>query len=147
VLEPPAAELYKPYNIGPIPCGNVGVQVGGWYRKEIKTVEDLKGLKFRHRRPGRHDHRRGSAWCRSRSPAARSCSALEKGTIDAAERVGPHDDEKLGLNKVARFDHDPGWWEGSAQITLLVSTKAWEALLEDPSRKCSRPPAPSRWRP
>jgi TRAP-type mannitol/chloroaromatic compound transport system substrate-binding protein len=54
--------------------------------------------------------------------------ALEKGTIDAAEFIGPHDDEKLGLNKVAKFYYYPGWWEGSAQNTMLVNLKAWEAL-------------------
>jgi TRAP-type mannitol/chloroaromatic compound transport system substrate-binding protein len=120
-------ELYKPYNIVPIPCGNVGVQMGGWYRKEIRTVDDLKGLKFRIGGLG------GTIMAKlgvvpQQIPGGDIYPALEKGTIDAAEWVGPYDDEKLGLNKVARFYYYPGWWEGSAQITLLVNLKAWESL-------------------
>lgn len=120
-------ELYKPYNIVPIPCGNVGVQMGGWYRKEIKTVADLKGLKFRIGGLG------GTILAKlgvvpQQIPGGEIYSALERGVIDAAEWIGPHDDEKLGLHKVARYYYSPGWWEGSAQITLLVNLKAWEAL-------------------
>ena len=120
-------ELYKPYGIVPIPCGNVGVQMGGWYRKEIRTVEDLKGLKFRIGGLG------GTILSKlgvvpQQIPGGDIYSSLEKGTIDAAEWIGPYDDEKLGLHKVARFYYYPGWWEGSAQITLLVNAKAWEAL-------------------
>ena len=120
-------ELYKPYNIVPIPCGNVGVQMGGWYRKEIRSVDDLKGLKFRIGGLG------GTIMAKlgvvpQQIPGGDIYPALEKGTIDAAEWVGPYDDEKLGLNKVARFYYYPGWWEGSAQITLLVNLKAWESL-------------------
>ena len=69
-----------------------------------------------------------SARCRSRSRPATSTPSLEKGTIDAAEWIGPYDDEKLGLHKVAKYYYTPGWWEGSAQVTLLVNQKAWEAL-------------------
>ena len=120
-------ELYKPYNIVPIPCGNVGVQMGGWYRKEIRSVDDLKGLKMRIAGLG------GTIMAKigvvpQQIPGGEIYTSLERGTIDAAEWVGPYDDEKLGLNKVAKFYYYPGWWEGSAQITLLVNTKAWEAL-------------------
>jgi TRAP-type mannitol/chloroaromatic compound transport system substrate-binding protein len=99
-------DLFKQYGMMNIPCGNTGVQMGGWYRKEIKSVADLKGLK----------------------PPGDIYPSLEKGTIDAAEFIGPHDDEKLGLNKVAKFYYYPGWWEGSAQNTMLVNLKAWDAL-------------------
>jgi TRAP-type mannitol/chloroaromatic compound transport system substrate-binding protein len=119
--------VFAKYNVVPIPCGNVGVQMGGWYRKEIKTVADLKGLKFRIGGLG------GTILSRlgvvpQQIPGGDIYSSLEKGTIDAAEWIGPYDDEKLGLHKVAKFYYYPGWWEGSAQITLLVNLKSWEAL-------------------
>ena len=120
-------EVFKQYNIVPIPCGNVGVQMGGWYRKEIRTVEDLKGLRFRIGGLG------GSILSKlgvipQQIPGGEIYAALERGTIDATEFVGPYDDEKFGFQKVARYYYTPGWWEGSAQITLLVNLKAWEAL-------------------
>ncbi len=120
-------DLFKPYNIVPIPCGNVGVQMGGWYRKEIKTVADLKGMKFRIGGLG------GTILAKlgvvpQQIPGGEIYSSLERGVIDAAEWIGPYDDEKLGLHRVAKYYYSPGWWEGSAQITLLVNLKAWEAL-------------------
>jgi TRAP-type mannitol/chloroaromatic compound transport system substrate-binding protein len=120
-------DVFKPYGLINFPCGNTGVQMGGWYRKEIKTVQDLKGLKMRIGGIG------GSILTKlgvtaQQLPPGDIYAALEKGTIDAAEFIGPHDDEKLGLNKVAKFYYYPGWWEGSAQNTMLVNLKAWEAL-------------------
>ncbi|MBL8333663.1 MAG: TRAP transporter substrate-binding protein DctP [Rubrivivax sp.] len=119
--------IFKPYGIVPIPCGNVGVQMGGWYRKEINTVEDLKGLRFRIGGLG------GAILSKlgvvpQQIPAGEIYTSLERGTIDATEFVGPYDDERFGFQKVARYYYSPGWWEGSAQITLLVNLKAWEAL-------------------
>jgi TRAP-type mannitol/chloroaromatic compound transport system substrate-binding protein len=120
-------EVFKPFGVLNIPCGNTGVQMGGWYRKEIKTVEDLKGLKMRIGGIG------GTILSRlgvvpQQIPPGDIFPSLEKGTIDAAEFIGPFDDERLGLNKVAKFYYYPGWWEGSAQNTLLVNQKAWDAL-------------------
>jgi TRAP-type mannitol/chloroaromatic compound transport system substrate-binding protein len=120
-------DLFKKANIRPIPCGNVGVQMGGFYRKEINTVDDLKGLKFRIGGLG------GTILAKlgvvaQQIPTGDIYSSLERGTIDAAEWIGPYDDEKLGLHKVAKYYYYPGWWEGSAQITLLVNLKQWEAL-------------------
>jgi TRAP-type mannitol/chloroaromatic compound transport system substrate-binding protein len=120
-------EVYKAYGITNFPVGNVGVQMGGWYRKEIRTVEDLKGLKFRIGGFG------GMIMSKlgvvpQQIPTGDIYSSLERGTIDAAEWIGPHDDEKLGFHKVAKFYYAPGWWEGSAQITGMVNTKQWEAL-------------------
>jgi TRAP-type mannitol/chloroaromatic compound transport system substrate-binding protein len=120
-------ELYRQYNIVPIPCGNVGVQMGGWFRKEIRGVEDLNGLKFRIGGLGGTIMQKLGV-VPQQIPGGEIYAALEKGTIDGAEWIGPYDDEKLGLNKVARFYYTPGWWEGSAQITLLVNAKAWAAL-------------------
>lgn len=120
-------EIFAKDGIMSFPAGNVGTQMGGFYRKEISTVEDLKGLKFRIAGLG------GLIMSKlgvvpQQIPAGDIYSALERGTIDAAENVGPHDDEKLGLGKVARFYYYPGWWEGSAQITNLVGLKAWGEL-------------------
>jgi TRAP-type mannitol/chloroaromatic compound transport system substrate-binding protein len=121
--------VFKKDDILPIPCGNVGVQMGGFYRKEINSVEDLKGLKFRIGGLG------GMILTKlgvvpQQIPAADIYPSLERGTIDAAEWIGPYDDEKLGFHKVARYYYYPGWWEGSAQVTLLVNLKHWEALPE-----------------
>ncbi|MGH8669866.1 MAG: TRAP transporter substrate-binding protein, partial [Burkholderiales bacterium] len=109
------------------PVGNVGVQMGGWYRKEINSVADLKGLKFRIGGIG------GAILAKlgavpQQIPPGEIYTSLEKGLIDGAEWIGPYDDEKLGFNKVAKYYYTPGWWEGSAQCTLLVNRKAWEAL-------------------
>ncbi len=111
-------------------CGNTGAQMGGWFRKEIKTVADLKGLKFR------VGGFAGVVMSRlgvvpQQIAGGDIYPSLEKGTIDAAEWVGPYDDEKLGFNKVAKFYYTPGWWEGGASLHLAVNNKAWEALPAD----------------
>jgi len=120
-------EVFRPFNIVPIPVGNVGVQMGGWYRKEIKSVADLKGLKFRIGGFGGAILSKLGA-VPQQIPAGEIYTSLEKGLIDGAEWIGPYDDEKLGLHKVAKFYYTPGWWEGSAQVSLLVNLKAWESL-------------------
>ena len=120
-------EVYKKYNIVNFTCGNVGVQMGGWYRKEIKSVADIKGLKMRIGGIGGMVLSKLGA-IPQQIPASEIYSALEKGTIDAAEWIGPHDDEKLGLNKVAPYYYAPGWFEGSGSITTMVNDKAFEAL-------------------
>ena len=107
--------------------GNTGVQMGGWFRKEINTVDDLKGLKFR------VGGFAGAVLSKlgvvpQQIAAGDIYPALEKGTIDAAEWVGPYDDEKLGLAKVARFYYTPGWWEGGPALHTIVNLKAWESL-------------------
>jgi TRAP-type mannitol/chloroaromatic compound transport system substrate-binding protein len=109
-------EFFKDYNIHNIPCGNTGAQMGGWFRKEIKTVDDLKGLKFR------VGGFAGQVLAKlgvvpQQIPVARDIyPALEKGTIDAAEWIGPYDDQKLGFNKVAKYYYYPGFWEGGPQL-------------------------------
>ncbi len=120
-------EFYAKYNIVNFPMGNTGAQMGGWYRKEIKSVADLKGLKMRiSNLAGAVVSRMGLV--PQTIPGGEIYTALEKGTIDAVEWVGPYDDEKLGLNKVAPFYYYPGWWEGGPQLSLYVNSKAWEAL-------------------
>lgn len=120
-------ELFKSYNIVNFPCGNTGTQMAGWYRKEIKSVADLKGLKMRI--PGLA----GQILARlgvvpQQIGGGELYQALERGTIDAAEWVGPYDDERLGLNKVAKYYYYPGWWEGSAQLSIYVNIKQWQSL-------------------
>ena len=120
-------DFFKGYNVYNIPCGNTGTQMGGWFRKEIKTVADLKGLKFRIGGfAGQVLTKLGVV--PQQIAGGDIYPALEKGTIDAAEWVGPYDDEKLGFAKVAKFYYYPGWWEGGAQLSAYVSIKAWESL-------------------
>ncbi len=120
-------EFLKDYNIHHIPAGNTGAQMGGWFRKEIKTVEDLKGLKFRIGGfAGQVLTKLGVV--PQQIAGGDIYPALEKGTIDAAEWVGPYDDEKLGFNKVAQYYYYPGWWEGGPQLSLYVNTKSWDSL-------------------
>ena len=120
-------EFYAGYNIVNFPCGNTGAQMGGWFRKEIKSLADIKGLKFRIGGfGGKVIEKLGGI--PQNIPGGEIYPALEKGTIDAAEWVGPYDDQKLGFNKVAPYYYYPGWWEGGPQLDLFVNQKAWDAL-------------------
>jgi TRAP-type mannitol/chloroaromatic compound transport system substrate-binding protein len=123
-------DFYRGFNIVNFPMGNTGAQMGGWYRKEIKSVADMKGLKMRIGGFGGRVLERIGAVPQN-IPGGEIYTALEKGTIDAAEWVGPYDDLKLGFNKVAPNYYYPGWWEGGPQLTLYVNTKAWDALPAD----------------
>jgi len=123
-------EFYRNFNIVNFPMGNTGAQMGGWYRKEIKSVADMKGLKMRIGGFGGKVLERIGAVPQN-IPGGEIYTALEKGTIDAAEWVGPYDDLKLGFYKVAPWYGYPGWWEGGPQLTLYVNTKAWDALSAD----------------
>ena len=123
-------EFFAGYNVVNFPCGNTGVQMGGWFRKEIKTVKDLEGLKMRIGGfAGQVISRLGAV--PQQIAGGDIYPALEKGTIDAAEWVGPYDDQKLGFNKVAKFYYYPGWWEGGPQLSVLVNKKAWDALPKE----------------
>ena len=120
-------EFFKEYNVHSIPSGNTGAQMGGWFRKEIKTVEDLKGLKFRiGGLAGRVLGKLGVVT--QQLAGADIYPALEKGTLDAAEWVGPYDDEKLGFHKVAKNYYYPGWWEGGPMLSTIINLKQWNAL-------------------
>src|SRR5215471_3055776 len=120
-------EFFKGYNVTSLLAGNTTCQMGGWFRKEIKTLNDLNGLKFRVGGfAGRVLQKLG---CVPQQIAGGDIyPALEKGTIDAAEWVGPYDDEKLGLNKVAPYYYYPGWWEGSTANHMLVNLAKWNEL-------------------
>jgi TRAP-type mannitol/chloroaromatic compound transport system substrate-binding protein len=120
-------EFYRNYNIISFPGGNTGAQMGGWYRKEIKGIADMKGLKIRIGGfAGRVVERLGAV--PQQIAGGEIYSALEKGTIDAAEWVGPYDDQKLGFNKVAPNYYYPGWWEGGPELDFFINTKAYDSL-------------------
>lgn len=120
-------EFYKAYNIINFPMGNTGAQMGGWWRKEVKSLADVKGVKFRTGGfSGKVFERLGGV--PQNIPGGEIYQALEKGTIDAAEWVGPYDDLKLGFYKVAQYYAYPGWWEGGPQLDLWVNTKAYDGL-------------------
>ena len=120
-------EFFGGHGLVNFPCGNTGVQMGGWFRKEIKTVADLKGLKFR-TNPFAGKVLEPFGLIPQSIPGADLYPALEKGTIDAVEWVGPYDDQKLGFNKVAPFYYYPGWWEGGPQLDFYINNKAWDSL-------------------
>jgi len=123
-------EFYAKYNIISFPGGNTGAQMGGWYRKEIKSLADMKGLKIRIGGfAGRVIERMGGV--AQNIAGGEVYQSLEKGTIDAAEWIGPYDDQKLGLYKVAPFYYYPGWWEGSAELDFYVNTQAYAALTPE----------------
>jgi TRAP-type mannitol/chloroaromatic compound transport system substrate-binding protein len=123
-------DFYKGYNIINFPAGNTGAQMGGFFRKEIKSLADLKGLKFRIGGFGGKVIERIGAVAQN-IPGGEIYQALEKGTIDAAEWVGPYDDEKLGLYKVAPNYAYPGWWEGGPQLDVFINEKAFNALTPE----------------
>jgi TRAP-type mannitol/chloroaromatic compound transport system substrate-binding protein len=123
-------EFYRNYNIINFMAGNTGAQMGGWYRKPITSAADIKGMKFRVGGfAGKVIERMGGV--PQNIPGGEIYQALEKGTIDAAEWVGPYDDQKLGLNKVAPHYAYPGWWEGGPQLDFYVNAKAYEALTPE----------------
>ena len=123
-------EFYKPYNIISFPMGNTGAQMGGWWRKEVKSLADIKGVKFRTGGfSGLVFERLGGV--AANIPGGEIYTALEKGTIDAAEWVGPYDDQKLGFQKIAPFYAYPGYWEGGPQLELHVNIKAYDALSSE----------------
>jgi TRAP-type mannitol/chloroaromatic compound transport system substrate-binding protein len=123
-------EFYRDYNIVNFPCGNTGTQMGGFFRKEIKSVDDMKGLKFRIGGFGGVMLQRIGVLAQN-IPGGEIYTAMEKGTIDAAEFIGPYDDEKLGLHKIAKFYHYPSYWDGCGQISMYVNSKAWESLPKE----------------
>ncbi|PXW96239.1 TRAP-type mannitol/chloroaromatic compound transport system substrate-binding protein [Sphaerotilus hippei] len=120
-------EFYAKYSMINFPGGNTGAQMGGWYRKPIKSMADMKGLKFRVGGfAGKVVERLGGV--PQNIPGGEIYQALEKGTIDAAEWIGPYDDQKLGFNKVAPNYAYPAWWEGGPQIDFFINQKAYDAL-------------------
>jgi len=121
------SEFLAKYNVHGIPGGNTGAQMGGFFRKEIKTVQDLQGLKFRVAGlAGQILQRLGVV--PQQIAGGDIYPALERGTIDAAEWVSPYDDEKLGFHKVAPFYYYPGWWEGGPTVHFIFGKPKWDEL-------------------
>ena len=120
-------DLLKNYNCIGVAAGNTGAQMGGWFRKELKNVNDMKGLKFR------VGGFAGTILAKigtvpQQLAAGDIYPALEKGTLDACEWVGPYDDEKLGFYKVAKYYYYPGWWEGCGQSHNIINMTKWNEL-------------------
>ncbi|MFZ5733441.1 MAG: TRAP transporter substrate-binding protein [Pseudomonadota bacterium] len=122
-----ANEFFKKFNVVGFPCGNTGTQMGGWFRKEIKTPADLGGLKMRIGGiAGQVLQKLGVV--PQQIAGGDIYPSLEKGTIDAAEWVGPYDDEKLGFNKVAQYYYYPGFWEGGPTVHAFANLEKFNAL-------------------
>ncbi|WP_420133247.1 TRAP transporter substrate-binding protein [Rhodopseudomonas sp.] len=122
-----ANEFYKKHGVIGFPSGNTGTQMGGWFRKEIKTVADMSGLKMRIGGiAGQVLQKVGVV--PQQIAGGDIYPALEKGTIDAAEWVGPYDDEKLGFQKVAKYYYYPGFWEGGPTVHAFANLDKFNAL-------------------
>ena len=123
-------EFFKKFGVIGFPSGNTGTQMGGWFRKEIKTVADLSGLKMRIGGiAGQVLQKVGVV--PQQLAGGDIYPALEKGTIDAAEWVGPYDDEKLGFAKVAKYYYYPGFWEGGPTVHALRQSRKVEFAAEE----------------
>ena len=119
--------LFADYNILNFPGGNTGVQMGGWFNREVNSVADLRGLSMRiPGMGGRVMDRLGVTV--QQIPGGEIYPALERGAIDAAEWVGPYDDEKLGFAQVAKYYYYPGWWEPGANLSFYINRDAWNQL-------------------
>jgi TRAP-type mannitol/chloroaromatic compound transport system substrate-binding protein len=120
-------ELYAGFNSLSIPCGNTGAQMGGWFRKEINTPADFKGLRIR--TPGLLSMVYQKLGAIPQQVAGSDIyPALEKGALDAVEFVGPYDDEKLGFAKVAQYYYGPGVMELGANLCVTVNRDSWARL-------------------
>lgn len=120
-------QLYSDFNVINFPAGNTGAQMGGWFKKEVKSLQDLKGLKMRI--PGLGGKVMSKLGVNVQVlPGGEIYLALERGAIDAAEWVGPYDDLKLGLNKAASYYYYPGWWEPGPTLEVQVNKSKWEKL-------------------
>jgi TRAP-type mannitol/chloroaromatic compound transport system substrate-binding protein len=120
-------EFLAGHNLYALPAGNTGAQMGGWFRKEIKTVDDLKGLKMRI--AGLAGQVMSKVGVTPQQIAGGDVyAALEKGTIDATEFVGPYDDHKLGFYKVAKYYYYPAWWEGGPTVHAFFNLEKFNAL-------------------
>ena len=123
-------EIYQPFNLIPFPMGNSGVQMGGWFNKKIESIEDLKGLRMRIPGLGGKVFKRAGG-----NPVLMAggeiYTALERGTIDATEWIGPYHDLRLGLNRAAKYYYYPGWHEPGTEFELIVNMDHWQELPDD----------------
>ncbi|HHQ14510.1 MAG TPA: TRAP transporter substrate-binding protein [Chromatiales bacterium] len=123
-------ELYEPFNLMPFPAGNTGVQMGGWFNREINSIADLQGLKMRIPGLGGEVLKRAGG-TPVNLPGAEIFTALQTGSIDATEWIGPYNDVAFGLNKAARYYYYPGWQETGPTLECIVNREAFLALPDD----------------
>jgi len=123
-------EIYAPFNLIPAAAGNTGVQMGGWFNKEINSVADLKGLKMRIPGLGGEVLRRAGG-TPVNLPGGELYTSLQSGAIDATEFVGPYNDLAFGLHKVAKFYYYPGWHEPGTTLEAIINKTAFDALPAD----------------
>jgi TRAP-type mannitol/chloroaromatic compound transport system substrate-binding protein len=123
-------ELYEQFNVIPFPAGNTGMQMAGWFNKEINSVDDLQGLKMRIPGLGGEVMQRAGV-SQITVPASEIFTALQTGAVDAAEWVGPYNDIGLGLHKAARYYYYPGWHEIGPMLQCTVNIDAWNSLPAD----------------
>lgn len=120
-------DLFSDFNIVNLPGGNTGVQMGGWFNTEVASLSDMEGLKMRI--PGLGGRVMSEMGVNTQMlPSGEIYPSLERGQIDAAEWVGPYDDEKLGFHEVADYYYYPGWWEPGPALTFYVNRDAYDRL-------------------
>ena len=123
-------EVYAPFGLVPRPAGNSGVQMGGWFKREIRSMADLAGLKMRIPGLGGEVLARAGGNPQT-TPGSEIFTAMQTGVIDATEWVGPYNDLAFGLHKVAKYYYYPGWQEPGSTLECIVNQRAFEALPED----------------
>ena len=123
-------ELYARYNLFPIPGGNTGVQMAGWFNREINSLEDLKGLKMRIPGMGGEVFEKAGGTAVN-LPGGEIFTSMQTGVIDATEWVGPYNDLAFGLHQVAKYYYYPGWQEAGPTLEVLINLNAWQSLPED----------------
>ncbi len=123
-------EAYKPFNVKPFVAGNTGVQMGGWFNKEINSMEDLKGLKMR--MPGLGGKIIAKAGANAVLVSGGEIyTNLERGVIDATEWIGPYHDYLMGFYKAAEYYYYPGWHETGTPLEAIVNLDAFNSLSKD----------------
>lgn len=123
-------ETYAPFNLIPMAAGNSGVQMAGWFNREINSLEDLKGLKMRIPGIGGEVITRAGGEAVT-IPGGELYTAMQTGVIDATEWVGPYNDLSFGFHQVAKYYYYPGWHETGSTLELIINKTAWEALPAD----------------
>ena len=123
-------EAYAPFGILPVPCGSSGCQMGGWFRKEIRSMADIRGLKMRIPALGGEIIARAGGTPVT-MPGSEIFTSLQSGAIDAAEWIGPYNDLAFGLHKAAKYYYYPGWQEPGSTLEMIINEAAFEGLPED----------------
>jgi len=123
-------ELYSRYNLFPIAGGNTGVQMAGWFNKEINSLEDLKGLKMRIPGMGGEVFKKAGGTAIN-VPGGEIFTSMQTGVIDATEWVGPYNDLALGLHQIAKYYYYPGWQEAGPTLEVVINKDSWDSLPED----------------